>query len=53
MKLNRYNLEQYEKHIFPVQDENDEEKMYLLYPDKVKAEYSIDNYEKTFQYALK
>lgn len=26
--------------------------MYLLYPNKVKDEYSIDDYEKTFQYAL-
>ena len=45
-------MEQYEKHVFPVQNESDEEEMYLLYPNKVKDGYSIDDYEKTFQYAL-
>lgn len=51
-EINRYNLEQYEKYVFPVQNENDEEEMYLLYPNKVKEGYSIDDYEKTFQYAM-
>lgn len=51
-EINSYNLEQYEKHVFPVQNKSDEEEMYLLYPNKVKDGYSIDDYEKTFQYAL-
>lgn len=51
-EINSYNLEQYEKHVFPVQNESNEEEMYLLYPNKVKDGYSIDDYEKTFQYAL-
>lgn len=52
-EINSYNLEQYEKQVFPMQDENDEEEIYLLHPDKVKDEYSIADYEKTFQYAMK
>ena len=51
-EINKYNLEQYEKYVFPIQNESDEEEMYLLYPNKVKDGYSIDDYEKTFQYAL-
>lgn len=51
-EINQYNLEQYEKHVFPVQSENEEEERCLLYPDKVKDDYSIDDYEKTFQYAM-
>ncbi|MBU5474897.1 AbiH family protein [Roseburia sp. MSJ-14] len=51
-EINEYNLEQYEKYVFPIQNESDEEEMYLLYPNKVKDGYSIDDYEKTFQYAL-
>ena len=51
-EINKYNLEQYEKYVFPIQNESDEEEMHLLYPNKVKDGYSIDDYEKTFQYAL-
>ena len=51
-EINKYNFEQYEKYVFPIQNESDEEEMYLLYPNKVKDGYSIDDYEKTFQYAL-
>ena len=46
-------MSQYEKHVFPIQDEKDEEEKHLLYPNKVEDGYSIDDYEKTFQYALK
>lgn len=51
-EINKYNLEQYEKYVFPIQNESDEEEMYLLYPNKVKDGYLIDDYEKTFQYAM-
>lgn len=51
-EINKYNLEQYEKYVFPIQNESDEEEMYLLYPNKVKGGYLIDDYEKTFQYAM-
>lgn len=52
-EINTYNAEQYEKKVFPLQNEVQKEEEYLLYPDKMEKSYSIEDYERTFQYAIK
>ena len=51
-EINAYNAKQYERQVFPAQNESEEEENRLLHPDKLEEEYSIDDYDKTFQYAL-
>ena len=51
-EINKYNLKEYEKHVFTIQDGSNKEEMYLKYPNKIRNGYSIDDYEKTFRYAL-
>ena len=52
-EINTYNAEQYEKKVFPIHNEVEKEEEYLLYPDKIDESYSIEDYERTFQYAIK
>lgn len=51
-EINAYNAKQYERQVLPAQNESEEEENRLLHPDKLEEGYSIDNYDKTFQYAL-
>lgn len=52
-EINRYNIGQYEKRVFPIQNENNTEELHLQYPTKLEDDYSIVDYEKTFEYVLK
>ena len=51
-EINAYNAKQYERQVLPAQNESQEEENRLLHPDKLEEGYSIDDYDKTFQYAL-
>lgn len=52
-EINKYNMEQYEKKVFSIHNEMEKEEEHLLYPDKIEESYSIEDYERTFQYAIK
>lgn len=51
-EINNYNVEQYEKQVFTIRDEAEQEEKHLLYPDELEDDYSIENYKNTFKYAM-
>ncbi len=51
-EINNYNAEQYEKQVFTIRDEAEQEEKHLLYPDELEDDYSIENYKNTFKYAM-
>lgn len=52
-EINAYNDEQYKKKVFPIHNEVEKEEEYLMYPGKIEESYSYEDYERTFQYAIK
>lgn len=50
-EINKYNQRKYENSVVFPQNEQAGEEKYLLYPNRIKKGYSINDYEKTFQYA--
>ncbi|MDE5680004.1 MAG: hypothetical protein K2I01_06185, partial [Lachnospiraceae bacterium] len=50
-EINKYNRKKYENPVVSPQNEQAGEEKYLLYPDRIKEGYSINDYEKTFQCA--
>ena len=51
-EINNYNTEQYEKQVFTIRDEAEQEEKHLLYPGELEDDYSIENYKNTFKYAM-
>lgn len=51
-EINNYNVEQYEKQVFTIRDEAEQEEKHLLHPDELEDDYSIENYKNTFKYAM-
>lgn len=51
-EINDYNKQKYKLYGIQMKDEKEGEESYLLHPDNLEESYSIEDYEKTFEYAL-